>query len=190
MAKREQWRFSTVFQRTTALLDDDALVLLDHQLAQDRIRRIPFDQVEYMLHWERLAGGRLTLFFLLFAGCGIGGIVSLADRHSDGPGAVVVGIILMACAAGMLLLIGLTLAMGRHHLVIGRAGVRFQVSGIMRTAKFQRLVAAIRSRTQEVQSALAAAAAGSADPMELPLPTTPVAPDGPATEPSPEASDH
>ena len=58
MAKREQFRFFTLFQRTTAIVDDDALILLDHQYTKDRIRRIPFDQVDYILHWVGPATAR------------------------------------------------------------------------------------------------------------------------------------
>ncbi len=191
MAKREQFRFFTLFQRTTAVMDDDALVLLDHQYAKDRIRRIPFDQVECVLHWDRLAASRLTLFFLLFIGCAIGGIACLAHRHSDGVPSLVFGIILLVCAAVMLILIGITLAMGRHHLMICRAGLKMQVSGIMRTAKFQRLLTDITSRTREIQARLATAAAVGVGPTELALPTNsiPVASDPPIVEPSPSESD-
>ncbi|MHB1768674.1 MAG: hypothetical protein ACYCUV_12585 [Phycisphaerae bacterium] len=187
MAKREQFRFFTLFRRITAVMDDDALVLLEHQYNKDRIRRVPFDQVEYMLHWERLAGGRLTLFFLLFLGFGISGIAFLANRSFGDTGYLVFGIILLVFAVGMLALIGATLAMGRHHLLVFRAESKTHLSGIMRAKKFKRLLTDMTARTREVQAALARTAAATANTTAIPLPETPT-PAVSAEERSPDES--
>ncbi len=189
MAGQELFRFSTFLDRRTTLIMDHELVVLEHQFFNnDRIRRIPFDQVEYVLYWKRLAGGQLTVFSLLFLGCFIGGIATLAHRAAGGVPSLVFGTILLVCAVGMLVLIGITLYKGRQHLLIVRAGIKVHLRGSMGPAKFQRLVTQIATQTREVQSALAAPAATNADAdaasptqsADAPLQTT----DSPAAEPT------
>ncbi len=193
MARHELFRFSTFLDRRTALIMDRELVVLEHQFFnKDRIRRIPFDQVEYVLYWKRLAGGQLTVFVLLFLGCFIGGTATLAHRAAGGVPSLVFGTILLVCAVGMLVLIGIALYKGRQHLLIARAGIKVHLRGSMGPAKFQRLVTQIATRTREVQSALVAPAATEADaeaggpapPADAPLQTA----DSPAVEPSPAPS--
>jgi hypothetical protein len=117
--------------------------------------------------------------------------VILAHRAAGGVPSLVFGSILLACAAGMLVLIGITLVRGRQHLLVARAGVKMHLRGSMRPAKFQRLVTQIITRIREVQAGLAAAAAADAGAADLtpPVNATPEAGDMPVVEPSPGASE-
>ena len=187
MAKREQFRFFTLFQRTTAVMDDDALVLLDHQYTKDRIRRIPFDQVDYILHWVGPATARLLGLISLTLLLVIAGLTTLSNmRHGNSfsEGVVVVVLLLAAFTA---VLFFIALERGRRHIVVSRAGSKVHLSGIMRAEKFQRLLADMTTRTHEVQAKLAVAAMATAKPTELPLPETPESPVPAAAseEPSP-----
>ena len=186
MAKREQFRFFTLFQRTTAVMDDDALVLLDHQYTKDRIRRIPFDQVDYMLHWKGPATARLlgllslTLLLLII---GMATLSNMSRGNSASEGFAVVVLLLAVFTA---ILFFITLERGRRHIVVSRAGSKVHLNGIMRADKFQRLLTDMTTRTHEVQATLANTPVASV-PTELPLPEAPAdrAPVATAEEPSP-----
>lgn len=176
MAKREQFRFYTLFQRTTAIVGDDAMILLDHQYTKDRIRRIPFDQVDYILHWVGPATARLLGLISLTLLLLIAGLTTLSNmRHGNGfsEGFAVVVLLLAAFTA---VLFFITLERGRRHVVVSRAGSKVHLSGIIRAEKFQRLLADMTTRTHEVQAKLAVAATATANPTELPLPETPASP--------------
>ena len=185
MAQREQFQFFTLFQRTTAVLDDDAMVLLDHQYTKDRIRRIPFDQMDYLLHWKGPATARLLgllsmTLLILIAGLSILGNMSRNDSFAEG---FAIFLLLLAVLPAALFFI--TLERGRRHILICRAETKVHISGIMRAAKFQRLLDELTTRVHEVQAKLASATAAKTS--ELPQPETPVPPEAATTadEPSP-----
>ncbi len=175
MAKREQFRFYTLFQRTTAIVGDDALILLDHQYTKDRIRRIPFDQVDYILHWVGPATARLLGLISLTLLLLIAGLVTLShtSRNNSISDGFAVVVLLLATFTAVLFFI--TLSRGRRHIVVSRAGSKVHLSGMMRAPKFQRLLAAMTTRTHEVQTKLADTSAASV-PTGLPLPEAPESP--------------
>lgn len=187
MAKREQFRFFTLFQRTTAVMDDDALVLLDHQYTKDRIRRIPFDQVDYMLHWKGPATARLlgllslTLLLLIIGMTTLGNMT----RHNGFSEGFAIIVLLLAVLTAVLFFI--TLERGRRHVLVSRAGSKVHLSGIMRAEKFQRLLTDMTTHTREVQAVLAMNVSATANPTELLPPETPT-PAVSAEERSPDES--
>ncbi len=190
MAKREQFRFFTLFRRITAVMDDDALVLLEHQYTKDRIRRVPFDQVEYMLHWKGPATARLlgllslTLLLLIIGMTTLG---NMTRRNGFSEGFAII-VLLLAVLTAVLFFI--TLERGRRHVLVSRAGSKVHLSGIMRAEKFQRLLTDMTTRTREVQAALAMTAGATANPTQLPPPENPTPPASAVTvaEPSPGES--
>ena len=186
MAKREQFRFFTLFQRTTAVLDNDALILLDHHYTKDRIRRIPFDQVDYVLHWKGPATARLLGLLSLTLLLLIIGMATLSNmsRNSSFGGGFATFVLLLAVFPAVLFFI--TLERGRQHIVVSRAGSKVHLNGIMRADKFQRLLTDMTTRTHEVQATLANTPVARV-PTELPLPEVPEssAPVAASEEPSP-----
>ena len=175
MAKREQFRFFTLFQRTTAVLDHDALILLDHQYTKDRIRRIPFDQMEYVLHWKGPATARLLGLLSLTLLLLIIGMVTLSNTSRTNSFSAGFAIFVLLLAVLTAVMFFMALERGRRHIVISRAGSKVHLNGIMRADKFQRLLTDMTTRTHEVQATLATAPVASV-PTGLPLPEAPESP--------------
>ncbi|MGC8625122.1 MAG: hypothetical protein ACP5VQ_07630 [Phycisphaerae bacterium] len=174
MAKREQFRFFTLFRRITAVMDDDALVLLEHQYTKDRIRRIPFDQVDYILHWVGPATARLLGLMSLTLLLLIAGLATLSNMRHDNSFSEGFAAVVLLLAAFTAVLFFIALERGRRHVVVSRAGSKVHLSGIMRAEKFQRLLADMTTRTHEVQAKLTLTAAAAANPTELPPPENPI----------------
>ncbi len=185
MARPEQFKFFTMSKRTTALIDDDALVLLEHQYTKDRVRRIPFDQISYVLHCQGPATARLFGLFFLTLPLALAGILTLASTGSNNPVARGFAGILLVLAAFTTTLFLITIVRGRYHLQITRAGVTVHLSGIMAEQRFNRLVAEITDRTRTIQAGLASAATAAAN-ANIPLP--PDAPPPPMPGPDKSSS--
>ncbi len=174
MAKREQFRFATLFSRTTAILDDDALILLEHHYNKDRIRRITFDRVDYVLYWKGPATARLLGLLFLTLLLLIIGLVTLGNLHGNNRAAEGVAVFLLLLAVFTAVLFFIALERGRRHILVSRARSKIHLSGIMPTRKFQRLLADIASRTRDIQAKLTASTtAATANATELPQPEPP-----------------
>jgi hypothetical protein len=64
---------NTTFQRVSILLTDNAIVKLEHERTQDRIRRFPYESIQAVLIWQRISWWRIVLctIVLIFPGIGI-----------------------------------------------------------------------------------------------------------------------
>ena len=145
--------FSQFTKKISAIVDDDNLVILEHDYTRDKVRRIQFDRVESLVTWRRYPLLHVLLSTLFFGGIGIALLV-VQDSVANGIAAFMFSILAM--------LLFYYTTRQRSHIRIVRGGKTFQYAGFNSRRKFERFLEKLSvaiSRTQvEAHEALQAAA--------------------------------
>jgi hypothetical protein len=134
--------YSGWMTRGSLVLQDDALVVLEHQVIRDRVKRIKYDRVSTLLIWREFPVGRAVLFLVLF---GLPGISSL----TTGGGGIVTGSILLAVLA----IIEIRYALyQKTHILIQRGERTYRYSGIFSRKKVNRFAERFASAARRSQT--------------------------------------
>lgn len=168
----------SLFGGNTLVVDDDALVVLEADLASDRMRRLLYNRIESITTWRRIP----------WTGCIVGALLGLAGLVVAIMGArdsfmstEIIGLVVLA---GGLLVLGKYAWYKRTHIAVTRDGQTKRFSGIISPAVrrrfFQRLDAAVRGYQQAHHPAPPGADQRGEEPLgEEPPPAEPAAPSQP-----------
>lgn len=139
---------SGLLHRTSVLVRDNELVLLEHQFTKDRLRRIAYDRVEAVLCWRTMPWVRMMLFLI---GLGTPGILLVIYE----PSVMLIGWLLISMAV---LIVLRYLYLGKSLIRITRAGNDYHLEGIVSPRKLKRCLARLESAIHRFQAEAAATA--------------------------------
>ncbi len=143
-----KFSFSNMFTRTRIVLGDDVLTTLQGEYGRDRVRRVYYDQIAFVLTWKTDRVLALLVMFIMLMGLALAAIVSFASYHNWIIGSIMTII-------GILDLWGMVQA-GRkkmRHLAIYRTGNILRISGAMDDRKFNFFLDSLQQRIRAVQQA-------------------------------------
>lgn len=159
---------ASLFHRSSAVIMDDTLVLLDNDgRARDRMRKVLFERVENFLVWKKLPWIRMLLFFVLLAPPSVW-LVSLGGKAvmlgswslSLGGATTVFGSVLL----GLLLLIeGRYLYCRKTYFRITWDGQEKTFTKIVRPKKIKALTERLQTNIRTTQKRLIANAERQAE---------------------------
>jgi hypothetical protein len=136
----------TLFKRSSLLLMDDCLIMLDHEHTRDRVRRIMFDRVENVVIWRRIPWGRI-IFLLIVLGLPAFGVV-LMEKDTGR----IIGECLLALVAAV---IAWYLYCRHTTIYITRGGQTHMVGGIFRPGRVRRFRDRLIDGIRNTQATLA-----------------------------------
>ena len=133
---------ASFFHRSSMVLQDDHLVILEHQSTQDRVRRFGFDRIESVTYWHRPPWVHIAVYLALF---GLPGLAVLALEN-----------VVVYIAGGVLMAIGLSMALwyayrGKTSIRIARVGDDYTVAGIASRRKVRRFLARLEAAIRHAQ---------------------------------------
>jgi len=134
--------FAGFVRRSSIVLLDDHLVLLEHSATRDRVRRIPYDRVESVLSWRRLPWARLILIGLLFVASGL---MMFTIGDLVGKGLLAIPLVVTA------LIVARYLYMGVTKIRITRADKHYDFSGILSPRKVARCLSRLDESIRRAQ---------------------------------------
>ncbi len=138
--------FANMFSRTRILVADDVLTMLQGDYARDRVRRIYYDQIAFVLTWKTDRVAALVIMFVMLMGLTLAAIISFAAYQNWIMGSIMTMI-------GVLDLWGIVQA-GRkkmRHIAIYRAGNILRISGAMDERRFNFFLDSLQQRIRAVQ---------------------------------------
>jgi hypothetical protein len=137
---------NTTLRRTSLVILDDCLVMLEHELTRDRVRKVMFDRVESVLIWAKVPWLRIVLLFVLL------GLPALGILLIHEPVSTAIALVLLAFVVGM----NAGYAYCGHTTIrIVRAGQTYEISGIFRRGPLTRFRARLLGGIRRVQQNLA-----------------------------------
>ncbi len=131
-----------MFRRSSVVLQNNHLVLLEHHSMQDRMRRVNFDGVESILRWRTRPWVRIVLVLLTIGGGGLGLLMANEDVLAS------IGAILIGVAAFILTFY---FYRGKTTIIISRRGKEYVIKGIVSPKKVDQLMAQMEASIRQVQ---------------------------------------
>ncbi|MBI4584425.1 MAG: hypothetical protein HY717_10425 [Planctomycetes bacterium] len=130
------------FHRESLVLWDDCLIQLEHEMIQDRVRRIFYEQVESVVAWKVAPWAQIVIVLILL---GLPGLLILLFNEIP---AYVIGGIILALAAILLL----RYLLYRKTLIrIRRAGEVKDFAAIASPARINRFLRRLRAGIDQAQ---------------------------------------
>lgn len=130
------------FQRRSVILQNDHVVVLEHQSTKDRVRRIAFDRIEHVVLWRSLPWVYMVVYGLLLGGPGL---AFLAVRSTP---IIFIGLTLVAITV---IIEARYLYMGKTSIRITRAGSAYVISGVVSPRKVDRFISRMEEAIHRAQ---------------------------------------
>ncbi len=135
-------RFGVILNRRSLVLYDDHVVVLEHGVTRDRVRRIAYDRIQSVLSWRGLPWGRMLFFAALFGAPGLLLLTVGATPHT------VIGLTLLVCTA---LIEARYLTMRLTRIRITRADKHYDFKGVVSRRKVARCLQRLDEDIRQAQ---------------------------------------
>ena len=148
MREKLKYRFTNAFSRTRTVFTDGSLNILQAELSRDRVRRVYYDQIAFVLtsKHNRILG-LIVLFLALFAFALATLLNIVVYKH------FIVASITGTTSLFMVLGLITTARNKMRYIAIYRAGSIHRISGAMGQKKFDRFMESLTQRINAAQRA-------------------------------------